>query len=59
MITFGTRTIWIPAHQRRLPTRNSAPHDELRAARVRDIIRLKQMEEELALQMEAELERIG
>lgn len=58
MITFDTRQVWIKAHPRRLPSRDSKPHDELKAARVRDLIRLKQLEEDLALRMEAELERI-
>ena len=50
------RTIWRRAHPVRLPCRNTTVHDELRAARLRDLIRLKQIEDELARAIEPMLD---
>jgi hypothetical protein len=51
------RTVWIPAHPRRLPSKNTKVHDELRAARIIDIIKAKRFEEELAGEMDIEFAR--
>jgi hypothetical protein len=51
-----SRQTWIPAHPRRLPSRDTDVHAELRAAYLGDLIRLKRLEEEIAAKMEAELE---
>ena len=54
-----SRLTWIPAHPRRLPSRDTPPHLELRAAYLGDLIRLKRLEEEIAAEMEAELEELA
>lgn len=48
-----SRQVWIAAHPRRLPTRDTAVHDELRAAYVSY---MKRIETELAEAIEQELE---
>jgi hypothetical protein len=53
---------WIGAYYRRLPVKTEAynrVHLEMHIAFLRDKERMSRLEEELALQMEAELERIG
>jgi hypothetical protein len=41
-----------------LPSRNTQVHDELRAARVRDLINERRLQDELAEAIEQELERM-
>jgi hypothetical protein len=53
-----SRQVWVAAHPRRLPSRNTQVHDELRAARVRDLINERRLQDELAEALEAELERM-
>ncbi|WP_192258608.1 hypothetical protein [Mesorhizobium caraganae] len=52
------RTIWIPAHQRRLPDRiHTPPHEELQAAFIQDIRNdPKKLESALAKEIDRELE---
>jgi hypothetical protein len=53
-----SRQIWRRAHPVRLPSRDTPPHLELAIAYQRDKDRLKRLEEELAAQIEAELEEL-
>ena len=50
-----SRLTWVPAHPRRLPSRDTPPHLELAIAYQRDQDRLKRLEEELARQIEEEM----
>ncbi|MBZ9807647.1 hypothetical protein [Mesorhizobium sp. ESP-6-2] len=50
-----TRAIWIPAHIRRLPDRNTAVHAELKAARDAELRQQRRLEEELAALIEPEI----
>ena len=54
-----SRLTWIPAHPRRLPSRDTPPHLELAIAYQRDQDRLKRLEEELAAKIEDELEELA
>lgn len=53
-----SRQVWVAAHPRRLPSRNTPVHDELRAARVRDLLKERRLQDELAEAIDAELERM-
>jgi hypothetical protein len=52
-----SRQIWRRAHPVRLPSKNTQVHDELRAARIVDLIKAKRFEEELAGEMDIEFAR--
>jgi len=55
-----SRQIWRRAHPVRLPSRDTPPHLELRAAYQRDWERrMSRIEEELAERIEEELEEFG
>lgn len=52
-----SRQVWVAAHPRRLPSRNTEVHNELRAARVRDLINERRLQDELADAIASELEQ--
>ena len=55
----NSRVIWRRAHPVRLPSRDTAVHEELRAARTYDLIRQQQkFEDEFAYELDRELQEI-
>lgn len=55
----NTRIIWRRAHPVRLPSRDTAVHEELRTAWIRDVFRNARLTEWLAYELDRELQREG
>lgn len=53
-----SRQIWRRAHPVRLPCRDTSVHAELAAAYARDMLKMADLESELALALSADFERM-